>query len=140
MADSAPADPALTVEQLEKEARNLRSYAEAYLAIEAEEFTDEEREKYGKLITRATVRAGRHFASVFARGAAVLARCAAAVEHRARLRGAAIQMADFLDGAERIGSKIDIPEGTRCISISDSLAKRLSHDLRAAAQLDELDD
>lgn len=47
------------------------------------------------------------------------------------------QYADELDGGHRIGSEEDEPEGARYIVVSDSVACRMSVELRAAA--DELD-
>ena len=42
-------------------------------------------------------------------------------------------VADAFDNIKRIGSDTDDPEGSRYIIVSDSMAKKLSHDLRNCA-------
>ena len=43
------------------------------------------------------------------------------------------ELADALDRAERTGTARDVPEGSRYITISDTLAIRMAEDLRRLA-------
>jgi len=54
------------------------------------------------------------------------------------ISAAAIQVANALDNAPRMGAEKDEPEGSRYIQISDTLAKQLSATLRADAQKQHL--
>lgn len=44
------------------------------------------------------------------------------------------QIADALERAERMGQPEDMPEGSRYIGITDTLAKQLTEELRAIAE------
>jgi len=47
------------------------------------------------------------------------------------------ELAEWLDDAHRIGEDEDLPEGTRYIQISDTLAKMVTKALRAIANREE---
>ena len=47
-------------------------------------------------------------------------------------------LANSLDGAERIGAAKDVPEGVRYVQFSDTLARIISSKLRDIADMDEV--
>ena len=48
-----------------------------------------------------------------------------------------LELADQLDRAERLGNTEDIPEGTRYIQISATMARKIAQGLRIQAQAQE---
>lgn len=50
-----------------------------------------------------------------------------------------LELANLLDHAERLGNAEDVPEGTRYIQLSDTLARKIAQNLRTYAKVEELE-